>query len=129
MSAPYQPFDFAEPAVHEVDLSRLASELLRQPAYEQSGRAASTIAREKRMTVVLTVLRKDIEIHEHEAPGPVTLLVLSGSLSLHAASDPESPGRRLKAGNGALFPPEVRHRIVGLQDCAFLLVIGGRAHG
>ena len=129
MSAPYQPFDFTEPVFHEADLTRLASELEKQPAYQKSGRAAVTIGRDRRMTVVLTALRAGVEIHEHEAPGPATLLVLSGSLSLYAASGPGAAGRRLTAGNAVLFPPEVRHRITGDEDGAFLLIFGGQPAG
>jgi quercetin dioxygenase-like cupin family protein len=78
------------------------------------------------MTVVLTVLRKGAEIHEHQAPGPVTLVVLSGRVAVR----PE-PGfgseALLDAGSSAVFAPEVRHSLSGLLDSAVLIVIGGRS--
>jgi quercetin dioxygenase-like cupin family protein len=125
MSAPYKPFDFSTSDIHAVDLEKLARELGSGDAFQKSGRVAVTVAREARMTVVLTLLKKGAEIHEHEAPGPVTLVVISGSVSVR----PESGGGSeclLDAGSSAVFAPEVRHSLIGLMDSVVLIVIGGR---
>jgi quercetin dioxygenase-like cupin family protein len=125
MSAPYKPFDFSTSDIHVVELAKLARELGSGDVFQKSGRVAVTVAREARMTVVLTVLKRGSEIHEHEAPGPVTLVVISGRVSVR----PESGGGTeslLDAGSSAVFAPEVRHSLVGLLDSVVLIVIGGR---
>jgi quercetin dioxygenase-like cupin family protein len=124
MSAPYNPFDFSTSDIHAVDLEKLARELGSGDAFQKSGRVAVTVAREARMTVVLTLLKKGVEIHEHEAPGPVTLVVISGRVAVRA----ERGGGEtlLDRASSAVFAPEVRHSLIGLMDSVVLIVIGGR---
>jgi quercetin dioxygenase-like cupin family protein len=125
MGAPYKPFDFSTSTIHTVDFTKLARDLREGDAFQKSGRVAVTVARGDRMTVVLTVLKRDTEIHGHEAPGPITLVVLSGSVALRREV---GGGKeiRLDAGASAIFGPEVRHSLVGLADSAFVIAIGGR---
>jgi quercetin dioxygenase-like cupin family protein len=125
MSASHKPFDFSTSDIHAVELAKLARELASGDVFQKSGRVAVTLAREQRMTVVLTALKQGAEIHEHEAPGPVTLVVISGRVAVR----PERPGGSetlLEAGSSAVFAAEVRHSLVGLLDSAVLIVIGGR---
>jgi quercetin dioxygenase-like cupin family protein len=125
MSAPYKPFDFSTSEIRVIDPAKLARELGNSDVLQKSGRVAVTVAREARMTVVLTVVKQGAEIHEHEAPGPVTLWVVSGRVGLR----PESGGGSeslLDAGSCAVFSPEVRHSVVGLLDSIIVIVIGGR---
>jgi quercetin dioxygenase-like cupin family protein len=77
------------------------------------------------MTVVLTVLKQASEMHEHEAPGPVTLVVISGRVAVRTEIRGENESV-LDAGSSAAFAPGVRHSLTGLLDSVVLIVIGGR---
>lgn len=125
MSAPYTPFDFSEKIMKSIDVSKVARELTGADAFEKSGKVAQTIARGDRMTVVLTVLKEGAEIHEHGAPGPVAVVVISGSVILKS-DHPIQSTTTLTGGSAAVFPQEVRHSLKGNEDSVFLVVIGGR---
>ncbi|MGH9337527.1 MAG: hypothetical protein ACRD21_27575, partial [Vicinamibacteria bacterium] len=67
-----------------MSLTELAEELSASDVFRKSGRAAVTVARENRMTTVLTVLAEGAEVHEHGALAPVTLVVVSGKVLLRS---------------------------------------------
>lgn len=76
------------------------------------------------MTAVLTVIRKDSEIHEHVNAGPVMVTVLSGTVRLvFDESHDEVP---LGAGSAVVLSKNVSHRVKALEDSAFLIAVGGR---
>ena len=125
MSAPYTPFDFSETTIKSFDVLEMAKNLAAGDAFQSSGKVASTIARGDGMTMVLTVLKEGAEIHEHGAPGPVAVVVLSGSVKLKS-ENPEQSTTTVTGGSTAVFPQAVRHSLVGEKDSVFLVIIGGK---
>lgn len=124
MPAPYQPFDLVSAPVESFDLSLMANELMNDDLFEKSGRVARTLARGEQMTAVLTVMKKNCELHEHSSPGPVTVTVLSGNLlfSFEASHD----SFILPQGSAVIFSKYASHRVKAQEDSSFLIVIGGR---
>jgi quercetin dioxygenase-like cupin family protein len=125
MSAPYAPFDFSEAIINSIDVPKVAKELTGGDTFQKSGKVASTVARGANMTVVLTVLKEGAEIHEHGAPGPVTIVLLSGRVLLES-DHPKQSAATLTGGSAAVFPKEVRHSLKGKEDSVFLVIIGGK---
>lgn len=104
------------------DLTALAEALRGESAYTQSGKAALTLARAPELTVVLTAVRAGTTIQEHTAPASATLTVLSGTIEFTGTAAPS----RLSAGHAIVFPGGLPHAVKGIEDAAFLLVIGAR---
>lgn len=90
----------------------------------RTGRNSLSLARSDEMTVVLLVLKDQAVLHEHKAPGPITVTTLSGHLEFSTESQ-EDP-LYLKTGDSAVCAAHLPHRVKALEDSAFLLVIGGR---
>jgi len=124
MSAPYQPVDPSSETVASFALTAMAQELMADEVFERSGRVARTLARSDDMTAVLTVMKKDCEMHEHAAPGPVTVTVLSGNVTF--TFDGRHDDVPLSEGGSVVFSKDAAHSVRAREDSAFLIVIGGR---
>ncbi|ETX07161.1 MAG: hypothetical protein ETSY2_12835 [Candidatus Entotheonella gemina] len=92
---------------------------------KKTGRNALTLARGNDLTVVLMALKDQAMLHEHTAPGPITVTVLSGHVEFSTAT--ESEPLRLRIGDAAVCAAHLPHWVKALEDSAFLLMIGGRA--
>ena len=123
MPAPYQPFDPASGKPESFDLQTLAKELMHGESFHRSGRIARTLVRADELTTVLVAMRKGGEMHEHTAPGPAIVTVLSGEVSFKFENTPDL---RLSEGSSVVFAQDEPHRVSAREDCAFLLVVGGR---
>lgn len=117
-----RPIELTASAFRNLSLQELAQKLRSEAAYERSGRTAATVARGETMTTALTVARAGTMIREHDAPGPVTLVVLEGALSFRSPNGDVT----LAAHDIATFAGDVRHSVEAIEDSTFLIVIGGR---
>jgi quercetin dioxygenase-like cupin family protein len=71
--------------------------------------------------VVLMLLGKGIKISEHQAAGPVTFHVLSGSVTFRAGDRAE----RLGSGGLIVLESAVAHEVEALEESACLLTLAG----
>ena len=122
---PFRPIELTSSTVTSFSLSAMASQLMTEDAFQQAGRDALTLARGSDLTVVLVVVKAQSELHEHTAPGPITVTALSGRLAFSTAT--QSEPLMLQPGDAAVCAAHLAHRVQALEDSAFLLVIGGRA--
>jgi quercetin dioxygenase-like cupin family protein len=122
---PFRPTELTASTVTSFALPAMAQQLMAEDAFQHAGRNALTLARGSDLTVVLMVLKAQSELHEHQAPGPITVTALSGHLEFEAAM-PSEP-LRLQTGDTAVCGAHLPHRVKALEDSAFLVVIGGRA--
>jgi len=108
----------AAPVVH-FRIDEQVERLKKEPAWRSGSRNAITLTKEPALRVVLTVLRKGTRLEEHQARGPLTFQVLSGSVRFKAA------GRSLEMGPGELLALEsaLGHQVEALEDSAFLLTL------
>lgn len=120
-----KPIEITESTIKSFSLEPLAEELRQESAYERSGRTAASLARGDDMTVVLTVVRAGESIREHEAPGPVSVIVLSGRLRFQTDEEETLLGTHEMVS----FSSDVTHSVEAVEDSAFLIVIGGRRDG
>lgn len=119
---PYRPVDLNTSPLASFPLISMAKQLMTEEAFTKSGRTALTLARGVDMTVVLTVVKAGTVIHEHQAPGPTTVIVLSGNVVFSAGTEKTA----LEGGWAVSFSADVIHAVEAEEDSVFLIVIGGR---
>lgn len=80
---------------------------------------AVTLVKTDTIRVVLVTMLSDGYMHEHDVPGPVTLHVLNGKMSLSV----DGGEKVLQGGDLLSVAPGVRLEITCVDDGAFLLTI------
>ena len=99
----------------------LDDEIARFPPGETAaGRRAETLIKADGLRVVLVTMRAGVSLHEHVAPGPITIQALRGRFTVTFAEQTRDlgPGDLLSLAGG------VRHAVATVADGAFLLTIG-----
>lgn len=79
------------PLLH-LQLGEQLERLRQEPTWRTSGRNAITAAKEPALRVVLMLLGKGTKISEHQAAGPLTFHVLSGSVTFRAGDRAQALG-------------------------------------
>ena len=92
-----------------------------------SGRYARTLLKTPRLRVVLTYMESGIELHEHTAPGPITIQPIRGRFTVTVEDDAQvvEPEALLA------IDANVRHSVRADERGVFLLTIawsGDAAH-
>jgi quercetin dioxygenase-like cupin family protein len=98
----------------------LNAEIERFPPDVPSGRRSETLIKTPRLRVVLITMRAGTELHEHIAPGTITVQPIRGRF-IFTAGDNE---REIVPDNLISVTAGVRHAVRALEDGAFLLTIG-----
>ena len=107
----------AQENITQVDLN---AEIERFPPDVPSGRRSETLIKTPRLRVVLITMRAGAELHEHVAPGTITVQPIRGRFAFTAGDDE----REIMAGTLISVEGGVRHAVRALEDGAFLLTIG-----
>lgn len=108
------------PLLH-LQLDELLERLKQEPTWRASGRNAITLAKEPALRVVLMLLGQGTKISEHQAAGPLTFHVLSGSVTFRAGDR----GERLGSGEVIVLESAVAHEVEALEESACLLTLAG----
>ena len=119
---PFLPTETTGSNVTSFSLLELAGQLMKEDVINHSGKNSLTLARGNDLTVVLLVLKDQAVLHEHNAPGPISVTVLSGHIKF--STKPES--FNLRTGDTTVCAAHLPHSVKAQEDSAFLLVIGGR---
>ena len=90
------------------------------PGDTSAGRRAETLIKTDGLRVVLVTMLTGITLHEHTAPGPITIHVIRGRFAV--IFDREK--RELGPGELVSLATGVRHAVRTIEDGAFLLTIG-----
>ncbi len=96
---PYRPLNFSKSWIESFPLHAMAEQLMREDAFDESGRNALSLVRGDEMTVVLTVMKAGAALHEHRAPGPATVVLLSGRIRISAGAEEAT----LESGSAVSF--------------------------
>jgi quercetin dioxygenase-like cupin family protein len=112
------------PLLH-LQLHEQLERLRQEPTWRASGRNAITLAKEPTLRVVLMLLGKGTQISEHQAAGPLTFHVLSGSVAFRAGDR----GERLGSGELVVLESAVAHEVEALEESACLLTLAGASAG
>ena len=96
-------------------------ELLRtSDSYGAADHAATTILKRPGIRVVLVALKAGGQMHEHHADSPITIQVLQGRIRF----DVGGQTLELQPGHLVCVAESLPHRVLGVEDSAFLLTIG-----
>lgn len=113
-----------ETRVYEVfNLNSVISEFPPDPESKAKHRAEILVKSNTLRVVVVTAVAGGY-LHEHSAPGPITVQVLEGRFTLTIDGEP----RALEAGDIAVVSPHISHGVVCDEDGAFLLTIAHLSH-
>jgi quercetin dioxygenase-like cupin family protein len=102
-------------------LADLEAEIVRFPPDPDSlaRHRAETLIKTDTLRVVLVTMLSGGTMHEHAAPGPITIQVLRGAIKLTIDDAPQE----LRAGHLISLAAGVEHAVDGVEDGAFLLTI------
>ena len=101
----------------------LNAEIARFPADVPSGRRSETLVKTPSLRVVLVTMRAGTELHEHIAPGQITIQPLHGRFMLIV----EGAEHEIATSALVSIAGDVRHAVRAIDDGAFLLTIAWRA--
>src|SRR6187431_2710175 len=90
----------------------LNAEIERFPPDVPSGRRSETLIKTPRLRVVLITMRAGAELHEHVAPGTITVQPIRGRFAFTAGDDE----REIMAGTLVSVEGGVRHAVRALED-------------
>lgn len=110
--------------VYEIfNLNDIVSEFPPDPESAARHRAEILVKSDTLRVVLITAMTGG-KLHEHSAPGPITVHVLEGQFTLTIDGEP----RTLNAGEIAIVAPRIRHAVDCEADGAFLLTIAHLSH-
>ena len=101
----------------------LGAEIARLLPDVPSGRRSETLVKTSTLRVVLVTMRAGTELHEHTAPGVITMQGLQGRLAVIVADQEQE----LAAGDLIALEADTRHAVRAIEDGAFLLTIAWAA--
>ncbi|HEX9418147.1 MAG TPA: cupin domain-containing protein, partial [Methylomirabilota bacterium] len=95
--------------------------LKEESTWRTSGRNAITLSKEPALRLVLMLLAKGHKISEHQAAGPLTLHILSGSVGFRTGDRMDTLG----AGELIVLESAIEHEVEALEETACLLTLAG----
>ena len=104
------------------DIPDLLEELKREEPWHAGKRNAMTLLKDKNLSVVLVVMHGGSSIEYHQTRCPVTVQVVEGQLRINTDKESVNVG----TGEIATLPAGLRHSLEALQECGFLLTLGGK---
>ena len=119
---PYRPVDLNTSLTKAFAFTEMAEKLMEEAEVAKSGRSSLTLARGDELTVVLIALKAEKVLEEHPAPAAATVIMLKGSIIFTTSNDKIT----IEQGEGVSFAGDVLHSVYAEEDCAFLVVIGGK---
>ena len=108
------------PLLH-VGFAEQLERLKQESTWRTSGRNAITLSKEPALRLVLLLLGKGTKMPEHQAAGPLTLHVLSGSVAFRAGDRTEEVG----SGELIVLESSISHEVEALEESACLLTLAG----
>lgn len=107
------------PLLH-VPLAEHVDRLRQEPTWRTKGHNAITLTKEPGLRLVLMLFGKGAKLTEHQAAGPLTFHVLSGSVAFRAGDRAETLG----PGELVVLESAIRHEVEALEESACLLTLG-----
>jgi quercetin dioxygenase-like cupin family protein len=112
------------PILH-VPLAEHLKRLRQEPTWHTRGRNAITLTKEPGLRLVLMLLGKGTRISEHQAAGPLTFHVLSGSVTFRAGGRAEALG----AGEIIVLESAIAHEVEAMEESTCLLTLAASPRG
>jgi|SRR5579872_6962893 len=103
------------------DLTTELAALRESKSYRQNDHASTTLVNRGGFGAVLVALPRRGHLKEHTARRGITIHVLEGAVRVELEEGP----LELHATQVAALAPNMRHGVIGIEDSAFLLTMGG----
>ncbi len=94
------------------------------PGPGESHRRAETLVKTDRLRVVLITMRAGATLHDHTAPGPITIQALQGRIRVSVNDDVHE----MASGTMIAIEANMIHAVEAVEDGAFLLTISWPPH-
>jgi quercetin dioxygenase-like cupin family protein len=108
-------------AVIDVDLTSALETLRASESYQASDHASIVLAKNSGLRIVLIAMKSGGRMEEHRTAWPITLQGLVGETEITIGDTILA----LTRGRLLAVAPRVAHSVAGVDECAFLLTIGG----
>lgn len=105
-----------------IHLAEEIEKLWQEPSW-QGGRNSKTLVKHDDLRIVLTGLRANHRVHEHQAAGSISVQTLKGHICMHVLDWMFD----LPAGRMLALEQALRHDVEALEDSAYLLTIAGES--
>jgi quercetin dioxygenase-like cupin family protein len=115
---PDRPVDV--PLLH-VRLAEHVERLKEESTWRERGRNAITVTKEPGLRLVLMVLGQGTTISEHQAAGPLSLHVLSGSVIFRTGGRAPT----VAAGELIVLETAIDHEVYAVEESVMLLTLAG----
>ena len=106
-------------AVLLLDVDKESSEVLAAAKAATVGHAARTLVKDGPLRSIILGFRAGAALHDHQAPGPVSIHVLSGEVNVTSTGRTDSLG----SGRAIAFGSPVSHSVEARQDSVLLVTI------
>lgn len=123
MKAHPRPAERISASVVTFDLTGELSALRGSESYRANDHASTTLLNRAGFGAVLVALPRRGHLKEHVARRGISIHVLEGAVRLELEEGPVE----LRAAQVAALAPSLRHSVIGIEDSAFLLTMGGEA--
>ena len=122
---PFRPVELDDSELRKFPIAAMLEQLRGEDTVAESGRASLTLVHGPGLTAVLTVARVGTVFDQHQAAGPMLLVILSGRLAVEPVTDGGSI--ELSAFDAFALGPDAPHVLEARSDAAFLTIIGEQA--
>ena len=118
-----RPAEKISAPVITVNLERELRTLRDSDSYKRNDHASGTIINRPGLGAVLIALPKGGHLAEHRTARPITLRVLEGRIQVSL----EDRTIEMVRGDLTALAPNLKHKVTGLEESAFLLTMGGES--
>ena len=116
-----RPAERISAPVITVNLETELKALRDSDSYKRNDHASATIVNRPGLGAVLIALPKGGHLAEHRTARPITLRVLEGRIQVSL----EDRTIEMVRGDLTALAPNLEHKVIGVEDSAFLLTMGG----
>ncbi len=119
-----RPAERISAPVITVNLETELNSLRHSDSYKRNDHASATIVNHPGLGAVLIAPPKGGHLAEHRTARPIMLRVLEGKIQVSLRD------RTIDMVRGDLtsLAPNLKHKVTGVEDSAFLLTMGGKEH-
>jgi len=116
-----RPAETISAPVITVNLEAELKALRSSDSYKRNDHASATIVNRPGLGAVLIALPKGGHLAAHRTARPITLRVLEGTIQVSL----EDRTIEMVRGDLTALAPNLQHKVIGIEDSAFLLTMGG----
>jgi quercetin dioxygenase-like cupin family protein len=118
-----RPAERISAPVVTVNLETELKALRNSDSYKRNDHASATLVNRPGLGAVLIALPEGGQLAAHRTARPITLRVLEGTIRVSL----DDRTIEMVRGDLTALAPNLRHKVTGVEDSAFLLTMGGQS--